>query len=495
MISYDNVKMTVENSGCALLSRNYCNIFGLLKFRCKCGREFVKSFKDFRRAPRCRDCYKKELRSNLIARNRVSYNRLSYDYIKNSIRKAGYEILSDTYTNSKMSNLRLKCPVGHEYVTSWTSFGSGKGCPMCAIINRANRCRNTVFNISSYVESFGYKLLSKSYNNEKTKIKLKCPAGHEYTTSYNAFQQGCRCPRCSSVSSKFEKDVQKWVFSLDVGIVEDHNRKVLDPYEVDIYIPKQRLGIECNGLYWHSVDTMMGKRGWSLKKAMNLHKMKAVMADSAGIRLIQIFEDEWRNRRGAVERIIKSALGKDSVTIFARKCKIEDVSYSEAKAFLENNHVGGPGSVGKIRLGLYNGEELVFLMTFSGLSISKNRKREDGVWELYKQCSSVRVTGGMSRLFKYFIDKYKPSKIISYADRRYFNANSYVKCGFVKTGVTVPNYYYVKRGERKHRFGFRKDVLIKMGYDKNMTEREITQSMGLYRIYDAGHIKLEWRSE
>jgi hypothetical protein len=44
-------------------------------------------------------------------------------------------------------------------------------------------------------------------------------------------------------------------------------------------------------------------------------------------------------------------------------------------------------------------------------------------------------------------------------------------------------------GMRKHRFGFRKDVLVKEGYDKNMTEHEIMLSRKIYRIFDSGSLK------
>ena len=30
-----------------------------------------------------------------------------------------------------------------------------------------------------------------------------------------------------------------------------------------------------------------------------------------------------------------------------------------------------------------------------------------------------------------------------------------------------------------------------MGYDSNLTENEITQKLGLYRIYDSGNLKYE----
>ena len=51
--------------------------------------------------------------------------------------------------------------------------------------------------IKEQIEKEGYKLLSKSYKNAHTKIKIKCDKGHIYKVIWNSFQQGHRCKECS----------------------------------------------------------------------------------------------------------------------------------------------------------------------------------------------------------------------------------------------------------------------------------------------------------
>jgi hypothetical protein len=63
--------------------------------------------------------------------------------------------------------------------------------------------------------------------------------------------------------------------------------------------------------------------------------------------------------------------------------------------------------------------------------------------------------------------------------------------GFKYIGKSEPNYYYIIDGIRKHRFAFRKDVLIKEGFDSNKTEKEIMLERNIFRIYDSGHMKYE----
>jgi len=55
-----------------------------------------------------------------------------------------------------------------------------------------------------------------------------------------------------------------------------------------------------------------------------------------------------------------------------------------------------------------------------------------------------------------------------------------------------PNYWYVINGLRRHRFGFRKSILVKEGYDKDLTEKQIMLDRKIYRIYDCGNIRWEF---
>ena len=60
---------------------------------------------------------------------------------------------------------------------------------------------------------------------------------------------------------------------------------------------------------------------------------------------------------------------------------------------------------------------------------------------------------------------------------------------------TQPNYYYVIGNKRYYRYNFRKDVLIKEGYDKNKSEHEIMLERGIYKIYDCGNLKFEYKNK
>ena len=195
-------------------------------------------------------------------------------------------------------------------------------------------------------------------------------------------------------------------------------------------------------------------------------------------------------KKEIVKSIIKSKLGLSENIIFGRKCIVKEVSPKETKEFLENNHLQG-GVNSKVKLGLYYENELVSLMTFGGLRKSLGSVSSDGNYELYRFANKLNtsVLGSFAKLLNYFVKIYKPKSILTFSDNRYFTGNVYNNNGFDFVSNTEPNYFYIIKHKREHRFKYRKDILVKQGYDKNLTERQIMLDRGINRIYDCGNKK------
>lgn len=132
-------------------------------------------------------------------------------------------------------------------------------------------------------------------------------------------------------------------------------------------------------------------------------------------------------------------------------------------------------------------------MTFGNRRKVLGAASKTNEYELLRYCNKLNssVVGGASKLLKHFIKIHKPDKIITYANRRYSDGNLYNKIGFAETQKTIPNYWYVVNKQRHHRFKYRKDILIKEGYDPNKTEHQIMSERKIPRIYDCGNIKYE----
>ncbi len=60
--------------------------------------------------------------------------------------------------------------------------------------------------VKKQIESFsGYKLLSKEYVNNKTKLSIECPKNHIFQMKWNDFQMGKRCKKCSTKKNASSK--------------------------------------------------------------------------------------------------------------------------------------------------------------------------------------------------------------------------------------------------------------------------------------------------
>ena len=60
--------------------------------------------------------------------------------------------------------------------------------------------------IKEYVEKENYKLISKEYINNSTKLKMICDKGHECEISYGNFRNGKRCRQCHLESKRWTND-------------------------------------------------------------------------------------------------------------------------------------------------------------------------------------------------------------------------------------------------------------------------------------------------
>jgi len=296
------------------------------------------------------------------------------------------------------------------------------------------------------------------------------------------------CTICNQIDNKIsgQEIVLKNFISKYVDEIKCNDKIQITPYEIDIFIPKLKIGFEYNGIYWHS-DTYKDK---------NYHQIKTNLCEKNNIQLIHIWEDDWLNKQMIVKSMILNKIGKTQNRIYARKTEIREITDNGLiREFLDNNHLQGfVGS--KIKIGLFYNGELVSLMTFGGNRRNMGVKNNiDGHYELIRFCNVLNtiVIGGADKLFKYFLRNYNPIKIISYADRSHSNGNLYEKLKFTFVSKTVPNYsYYDSQMNKYNRFNFRKDVLIKMGYDKNKSAHDIMDSIGYYRVYNAGNLKYEW---
>ena len=218
---------------------------------------------------------------------------------------------------------------------------------------------------------------------------------------------------------------------------------------------------------------------------MNYHRDKSNLAKENGYQCIHIFD--WDD----FDKILD--ILKPRKTIYARNCTIKEVSKSDVADFLNRYHLQNTCNGQTVRLGLYYEDALVQVMTFG-----KPRYNKKYQWELLRLCtkSDLQITGGASKLFKYFISNYNPTSIISYCDASKFSGLVYEQMGMRYLRQTKPNKIW-SNGKDK----ITNNLLIRRGFDqlfdtnfgKGTSNERLMIDHKWLPVYDCGQYVYEWR--
>lgn len=113
------------------------------------------------------------------------------------------------------------------------------------------------------------------------------------------------CKDCKKSKSIGEIQLLKFVKELTPHSIVENTREVIKPYEVDIYIPSLKLGVEYNGDYWHSDEVFLKN---FQQTALERHSIKRELAQSQGITLIFVWESDWIKQNIEVKSAINRAV-------------------------------------------------------------------------------------------------------------------------------------------------------------------------------------------
>lgn len=339
--------------------------------------------------------------------------------------------------------------------------------------------------ILTEIEKQGFSIENNILNLKESKFQLcchKCGANIQKTLT-NGRWKDIYCEGCYGDKniSKEETGVLEYVESLNHRAVQSF--KYDGKKEIDIFISDRNLGIEYNGVFWHSTDDFR-----KIPEYKKKHLDKTIECEERGWHLLHIFSSEWKNPilNDIWKSIISTKLGHN-LKIYARQCSIKSISSEICNKFLDINHLQGRDHA-SVRYGLYHNDELISVMTFCKTRFNKNYE-----WELSRFCNKkyTNVIGGASRLFKMFTKNYFPKSIITYANRRYSKGNLYDKLGFKKITSTPPNYFYFqKEMNLLSRMNFQKHRLknILPNFDETLSEYENMLNNKYRILFDCGNL-------
>lgn len=290
-----------------------------------------------------------------------------------------------------------------------------------------------------------------------------------------------KLPKCSTCfpsgnyggQSSIEKDVLYSIREFYQGEIIENSRNIIPPKELDLYFPDKQFAIEVNGVYWHSDKHISN----------TYHYDKFKMCQEAGVRLLMITDNEWKNNKSLIVSMIKHRLGITENKVYGRHCILQNIDSTTAKEFLDKNHIHGY-SKASIHLGLYYNNQLVSVFSCS----TRNRfKKGSSDIEIVRLAFSTSVIGALGKFIAHLRILYPKTKITTFADLRYGDGNVYLKNNFELVHTTKPGYWYFLNGKMYHRLSWQKSKLVSLGYDVNLTEKAIMNELGAIRVYDCGH--------
>jgi len=271
-------------------------------------------------------------------------------------------------------------------------------------------------------------------------------------------------------TSKAEREILEFVRTLAPA-----HKHYVNKCEIDVFVPSKMVGFEYNGLYYHS----------ELFKKPEAHKVKTDLVFGAGIRLYQIFEHEWHEKKDQVKSRIKSLLGLNSVRVAARKCDIREVDPELAKGLFLNVHIqGAPRNVLRY-FGLFFEEKLVAAAAFS----RHHRHLKQIVMSRFACLDDHTVQGGLSRISRH-ASKFFEQDIVSWCDLRWSSGAGYASAGWIEEKTLPPDYFYTNSKKAFSKQSRRKKLI---STPAGMTEHEHAMADGLHRVYDCGKVRFIYR--
>lgn len=293
------------------------------------------------------------------------------------------------------------------------------------------------------------------------RAKWLCTKKHTWVAVVSARTQGgngTACPTCHAgmLASRGEKAIAALISDLlgaDMQILTSA-RTIPNTTELDIVVPKHKVAIEFNGLYWHTERTGRGK---------SFHLRKTQACADAGFRLIHVWEDDWKFRRSGVERLIRTAFGVFDGPSTADCATAEVDQAAVATLFAENCHARCDDRATFFDALMHHGAPVA--------AVSSRIFNE----QLHvTQFASAGVDGAAAALSRALINRarrHEIERIRWVIDNATEDGQELSAAGFIRIQELAPQPWYARRGERM----------------RSTSDRLLRSKLnGLDRIWDAG---------
>ncbi len=172
--------------------------------------------------------------SKIKGKTRDQVTAEGFNKFVKELKKEKWSMIStqDEYTNTK-SNVSVSCPEGHEFVTTYNKFQSGRRCTPCT---KGYQKGSMLSKITKEFEERGYTLLETEYVGNHIPLKCICKCGRETAIAYNNFTRNIGgCKECTN----------RTTFAEAVNIVEKAECVLLGPKQ-EFILNETHITYTCN---------------------------------------------------------------------------------------------------------------------------------------------------------------------------------------------------------------------------------------------------------
>lgn len=194
---------------------------------------------------RCPDCHK---------RSRNTTEQFNINFCKAYAIEHGFECLSTEYKNNA-TPMKWKCSEGHEWDKKFYCIYFSE--------TRCRKCRKyTIEECKAYADKHGFECLSNKYVGVNSKLTWKCQYDHEWEATFSKVKdRKHRCKKCKNSTGETSVFVTVRDFFPEVTEIVRNDRKILDGYELDIYLPKYNIALEYDGDQHHKYTKHFHRNG------------------------------------------------------------------------------------------------------------------------------------------------------------------------------------------------------------------------------------------
>ena len=239
----------------------------------------------------CSDCALERNKSN------------TKEFIKKArgVHGSKYEYNKVDYVNS-YSNIIITCPIHGDFQQTPHAHLQGKSCFECFRERQSDTLEEFIAKANKK-HNFKYDYSRVNYKNRNIKIEIGCPIHGWFWQKPSVHLRTGGCLSCykAQTASKAEMEVKEYVKLIYSGEIINNSRKVISPYELDIYLPELKLALEYDGTYWHNLRE---------QKYPGYHTKKDKLALKQNIKLIHIKEEDWIKNPNQIKLSIQEEIEK-----------------------------------------------------------------------------------------------------------------------------------------------------------------------------------------